>query len=127
ALVRSRAHHMKLALALRSVSLAALALPAAAQTLLQTHTGSVGDEYGHAVLQTADQNGDGYVDVLVGAPGWNSDRGYIRCLSGKYLATGTGSFALWTLYCTANAGARFGSSIAEVGTLTGNSATDYIV
>ena len=67
---------------------------ASAQQLLTTHTGSVGDEYGAAVHQTADQNNDGYVDLLVGAPGWNSDRGYIRCLSGKFLATGAGSAVL---------------------------------
>ncbi|HTF90605.1 MAG TPA: FG-GAP repeat protein, partial [Planctomycetota bacterium] len=100
---------------LRVLPFAVFALPATAQTLLQTYRGSVGDEYGHAVLQTADQNADGYVDLLIGAPGWNGDRGYVRCLSGKFLATGTGSSELWTLFSTANAGARFGSSIAEVG------------
>lgn len=118
---------MHSSLALHFALLAATSAPAAAQQLLQTYTGSVGDEFGAALLQTADQNNDGYVDLLVGAPGWNSSRGYIRCLSGRFMATGAGSAVLWTLYSTANAGARFGSSIVAVATLTGDNAADYVV
>ena len=97
------------------------------QTTLSTYGGSVGDEFGAVVLPTADQNNDGYVDVLIGAPGNNSDRGMIRCLSGRFLATGAGPSVLWDLFPAVNAGARFGSSICEVASLTGNSATDFVV
>ena len=113
--------------ALRFALVSALSLVANGQQLLWTFTGSVGDEYGAAVLHTGDQNNDGYGDVLVGAPGWNGGRGYVRCLSGKFLATGSGTVVLWTLYPSVSAGARFGSSLAEVATLTGNSATDFVV
>jgi hypothetical protein len=97
-----------------SASIALFALAARAQQVVWTFTGSVGDEYGATLLQTADQNGDGYPDVMVGAPGYNGGRGYIRCVSGKFLATGVGSATLWTLYPSVSAGARFGSAIAEV-------------
>jgi hypothetical protein len=110
-----------------SAAIVVLALAANAQHVVWTFTGSVGDEYGAALLQTADQNNDGYPDVIVGAPGWSSGRGYVRALSGKFLATGTGSTTLWTYYhSTTSSGARCGSSLIEVGTLTGNSATDYV-
>jgi hypothetical protein len=104
-----------------------LALVARSQQVVWTFTGSVGDEYGATLLQTADQNSDGYPDVMVGAPGYNSGRGYIRCVSGRFLATGAGSTTLWTLYPAVVAGARFGSAIAEVGQMTGDAAIDYVV
>ena len=102
---------MKLSIPTFVVALFAFGLPARAQQVKWTFTGSVGDEYGAALLQTFDQNGDGYPDILVGAPGYNGGRGYVRCLSGKFLATGLGSSTLWTIYPSVNAGARFGSSI----------------
>jgi len=104
-----------------------VASTASAQHLLSTYTGSVGDEFGAALFQTADQNNDGFVDLLIGAPGNNGGRGYIRCLSGKFIATGVGPVVLWTLFPNVNAGARFGTSIAEVATLTGDAATDFVV
>src|SRR5262249_4469006 len=118
---------MKLSIASFAVSLASLALPARGQQVVWTFTGSVGDLYGWALLQTADQDNDGYPDLLVGAPGNNNNRGYVRCPSGKCLATGRGNTTLWPLYPTAPAGAAFGISIVEVASLTGDSATDYIV
>jgi hypothetical protein len=52
-----------------SLAIATVALVARAQSPIWTFTGSVGDEYGAELLPTADQNGDGYPDVIVGAPG----------------------------------------------------------
>lgn len=109
-----------------SLAIATVALAARAQQPIWTFTGSVGDEYGAALLQTADQNGDGYPDVIVGAPGYNGSQGYVRCLSGKFLATGSGSTTLWTLYDIFPSG-RFGTSIIAVGQVTGDLATDYVV
>jgi hypothetical protein len=112
----------------RFPAVALLAFVAHGQHVVWTFTGSVGDESGAALLATADQNNDGYTDVLVGAPGWNGSRGYVRALSGKFLATGSGSAILWTYFhSVSTTGARAGSSLVEVGTLTGNIATDYVV
>jgi hypothetical protein len=118
---------MNTSLAIRMLSCACLAISAHAQQLLTTFTGSVGDEYGAAIRVVFDQNGDGYQDVVIGAPGYNSDRGYIRCLSGQYLQNGTGPVVLWTLYPGVVPGARFGSQIIEVASLTGSSTRDLLV
>ena len=42
-------------------------------------------------------NGDGFADVLVGAPGFNGGRGAIYCVSGAFLANGAGGQMLWSL------------------------------
>jgi hypothetical protein len=115
---------MRLVSALVVVS---FSLPAGAQTLLKSYTGSGGWKLGAALHLTADQNSDGYPDVLVGAPGTNSGSGAIRCLSGRYLATSTGPAELWSLTPSMPNAAGFGTSIIEVATLTGNSATDFLI
>jgi hypothetical protein len=118
---------MKLSTVLRIGGVATLTLAARAQQLLSTSAGNASDEYGAAEIVIADQNADGFADVLVGAPGFNGGRGYIRCLSGQFLATGVGAAVLWTLAPTVNAGARFGASLAETNSLTGSSAKDFLV
>jgi hypothetical protein len=68
---------------------AALALPAPAQQLVRSVPGpAANDLFGKACITIADQNGDGFKDLLAGAPGFNSQRGAIYCLSGAYLASG---------------------------------------
>jgi hypothetical protein len=111
----------------RILGVAALALAAHAQQLLFSSIGNAGDEFGASVIVTADLNADGFADLLVGAPGFNGGRGYVRAVSGKFLATGAGPATLWTLAPAVNAGARFGTSIAETTSLTGSSAKDYLV
>jgi len=77
------------------------------------------------VLRVSDQNADGYADLLVGAPGIG--QGHVYCLSGAFLAFGTGPQTLWTLAPPGIPGDQFGSSIANVGDLTGDGVEDFVV
>jgi hypothetical protein len=74
------------------------------------------------------QDADTYTDLLVGAP--TSGAGEIHCVSGRWLATGQGAIVLWSVFGSfngLNSGALFGSSIAAVGDLTGDSVPDFVV
>src|SRR5262245_24026704 len=105
-------------------------LPATAQTLMRTVNGVGSDAFGRATVFTADQNNDGFNELLVGSPGANSGTGKITCISGKFLATGSGVSVLWSISPTFNTfptPAAVGSAIAEVGTVVGDSATDFAV
>lgn len=99
-----------------------------AQTLVRSVNGPAAlARFGKACLLIPDQNGDGVKDVLLGAPGFNSGRGAIYCVSGAYLMTGVGASSLWSLAPTANAGDEFGTAIDDVGDVTGDGVRDYAV
>ena len=69
-----------------------LAATSSAQTLVRSINGPAANaQYGKACVRVPDPNVDGYDDLLVGAPGFNSQRAAIYCLSGAYLAFGTGT------------------------------------
>jgi glycosylphosphatidylinositol phospholipase D len=107
---------------------AALALPAKAQQLFRSVPGPAANAlFGKACITVPDQNGDGIKDLLVGAPGFNSGRGAIYCISGAYLAFGTGTQTLWSVQPTANPGDRFGFALANVGDVTGDGVVDFLV
>ncbi len=106
----------------------ALAPLASAQTLIRSVNGpAVNARYGKPCIVVPDQNGDGYKDLLVGAPGFNQDRGAIYCLSGAFLASGVGTQTLWSLAPTANQGDLFGSALACVDDATGDGVDDFLV
>jgi hypothetical protein len=112
----------------RGLAIAASSLPAAAQQLVRWIAGpGAGANYGQTCLAIGDQNGDGFADVLVGAPGFNSQRGAIYCISGKYLALGTGVQTLWSLAPSVNADDRFGAALADVGDVTGDGVADFLI
>jgi hypothetical protein len=115
---------------LRNLLLAGCGLGGAvhAQTLVRSVPGpAAGAQFGKACIAIPDQNGDAVKDLLVGAPEFNGARGAIYCISGRFLATGTGVQTLWSLVPSANAGDRFGTALADVGDVTGDGVHDFLV
>jgi len=76
-----------------------------------TLTGSITSEYGSVVASAGDVNGDGYADVVVGAPngGVAGDAGSAYVYLGG--ATGLAATAATTLVGPADGGAAFGGSV----------------
>jgi len=113
------------------LSLCALCLVAPlarGQTLVRAVNGPAANAmYGKACLVVSDQNADGYKDLVVGSPGYNSQRGAVYCLSGAYIAFGTGTQTLWSVTPAANPGDLFGYAIANVGDNTGDGVDDFLV
>jgi hypothetical protein len=80
------------------VAICVVAAAVPAQTLLRSVNGPASSaQFGKACITVTDQNGDGYKDLIVGAPGFNQGRGAIYCVSGAFLATGAGAQSLWSI------------------------------
>src|SRR5262245_27173424 len=104
-----------------------LALSAGAQSLVRSVNGpAAGAQFGKACIAIADQNGDGFEDLLVGAPAFNQQKGALYCYSGAYLATGTGTQTLWSI-TGGIPGNRFGAAVADVGDIDGDGHGDFLV
>ncbi|MFZ5468751.1 MAG: FG-GAP-like repeat-containing protein [Myxococcota bacterium] len=78
-----------------------------------------------------DVNGDGYADLVVGAPSWD-DSGAGRTDEGRaYLflggATGLATVPAWTADPTDQTGSRFGWAVAGVGDVNGDGFADVLV
>jgi hypothetical protein len=74
--------------------------------------GQTGAEYGAAVASAGDVDGDGYADLVVGAPGWDSDQGRAFVYLGSAIGL---SVAADAELASTQAGARFGASVAPAG------------
>ena len=93
-------------------------------SLLHTFDGEQAfDYFGKAVAGLDDVNGDGFGDVLIGAPG-NSANG--SGAGAAYVYSGANG-ALLNTYRGQAAGDAFGTSLAAAGDLNGDSAGDYLV
>lgn len=79
-----------------------------------------GDEFGASIAPAGDFDDDGRVDVLVGSPGWNSNRGRAVIYSG---ATGA---SLWQANGAA-AETYFGTSVALIGRCDADLEVDFAV
>ncbi len=83
--------------------------------------------FGAAVSTAGDVNGDGYADVIVGAPFYNNgqtDEGAARL----YLGSSTGLDTAYDNHDEGNdAGAQFGKSVGTAGDVNGDGYTDVIV
>ncbi len=117
--------HRSHALLPAAVLLLASLAPAAPaqQDLLTLNGGSFGGQFGYAVANAGDCDGDGRDDVAVGSPFDDTaavDQGRVRCYSG---ATGA---LLWTAVGDA-AGDQLGQSIATVGDVNGDGRSDLVV
>jgi hypothetical protein len=83
--------------------------------------------FGYAVSTAGDVNGDGYADVIVGAPYYDNgevNEGRTWVYHGS--ATGLSTTAAWTAESD-QAQARFGSSVATAGDVNGDGYADVIV
>jgi hypothetical protein len=90
--------------------------------------GCTGDEFGFSLSVAYDLNDDGYDDLIVGAPGNNSDTG------AAYIFFGSDSLSALISVIDANvtmngefAGDRFGYSVNNAGDLNGDGTPDVIV
>ncbi len=85
---------------------------------------SAGDNYGHAVATAGDVDGDGFSDLLVGAP--NEGNGAIHLIHGRPTPFGTvigqGDQAIAT-----TDGAEYGANLGSAGDVDGDGLTDVIV
>ncbi len=81
-------------------------------------------DFGYAVAGAGDVDGDGYDDVVVGAPGWSSDTGRAYVFHGG--ASGVSTTATTTLEGSAT-NEYFGSSVAGAGDVDADGYPDIIV
>gem|GEM_PF-1470534 len=81
-------------------------------------------EFGSSIACAGDVNGDGYSDVILGAPGFNNDSGKVFVYYGS--ASGLSSAAGWTAEGTEE-NARFGSSVTPAGDVNGDGYSDVII
>ncbi|MBE0566633.1 MAG: FG-GAP repeat protein [Krumholzibacteria bacterium] len=91
-------------------------------------TGRADTEYGYSVASAGDFNGDGYSDIIVGAPHYDhpSDReGLVFVYVGS--ATGLQTDAPWWYAQSDQAGAQLGLSVASAGDVNGDGCSDVIV
>ncbi|MDP2323750.1 MAG: FG-GAP-like repeat-containing protein [Gammaproteobacteria bacterium] len=87
----------------------------------------VGAAFGSAVATAGDINGDGYADLLVGAPFHDhedTDEGAAFLYLGD--ATGLSNTPAWTVEGN-QAGARFGAAVATAGDVNGDGFADVII
>ncbi|HMQ68348.1 MAG TPA: integrin alpha, partial [Ignavibacteria bacterium] len=86
-------------------------------------SGSTDSENGFSVSSAGDVNGDGYADVIVGRPGYNSGQGraYIY-YGGAVMNNGVD-----VILTGAAAGDRFGESVSGAGDVNGDGYSDVIV
>jgi hypothetical protein len=86
-------------------------------------SGHDGDDFGWSAGAAGDVNGDGYDDVIVGAPGWEG-QGAAFVYAGS--AGGMVSAPLWNKE-SGQVGSRFGFSVGTAGDVNGDGYADIIV
>jgi hypothetical protein len=80
-------------------------------------------QFGYAVGTAGDVNGDGYADVIVGAPFWNGNGG-----AWVYLGAGGGLHSAPHWYVpSSHSGAQFGYAVGTAGDVNGDGFSDVIV
>ena len=94
--------------------------------MLTASDGMPGDEFGTAVSGVGDVNGDGFDDVIVGAPDEADENGaayvYVGSTDGLLLASETK-----LVEASGRAGERFGGSVSGAGDVNGDGYDDILV
>ncbi len=85
---------------------------------------SANDNFGASVFTAGDVNGDGYSDVIIGAPGADSNSGAAYVFCGG--ADSPGETAGWAKRSN-QANAMFGTSVGSAGDVNGDGYADVIV
>ncbi|MBP9081093.1 MAG: FG-GAP repeat protein [Flavobacteriales bacterium] len=90
---------------------------------------NINDGFGHSVASAGDVDGDGYSDVLVGAPSWpfgveNQWRGRVYLFRGS--ASGLVATAAWTMDGPLLE-SRFGYSLSSAGDVNGDGYSDVVI
>jgi hypothetical protein len=94
--------------------------------------GAAGDWLGWAISGGADVDGDGYEDLLAGAPtadDGGSNSGAVEVVRGSAtaLAGGAGSLSSWATIAGADSNDRLGQSVAGAGDVDGDGNDDLVV
>ena len=79
-------------------------------------------EFGYSVATAGDVNGDGFTDVVIGAPRWTSDQGIVFFFLGS--SSGLNS---WIQAVGSALPRRLGCSVATAGDVNGDGYSDVIV
>jgi hypothetical protein len=90
---------------------------------------NVEDRFGYSVASAGDVNGDGYSDVIIGAPGWpNGVPGAWRGKSYLFLGSASGlpATAAWNKTGPGTE-SRFGFSVSSAGDVNGDGYSDVII
>jgi hypothetical protein len=92
-----------------------------------TLTGGAGSQFGYAVGTAGDVNGDGYSDIVIGAPfadGGGADAGWAFVYHGA--VGGLSSPANWSM-AGATAGSRLGAAVGTAGDANGDGYADLVL
>jgi hypothetical protein len=95
-----------------------------------SNVGQAGAEFGGAVAGAGDVNGDGFGDVLVGAPLWNNLGSTDEGIAYVYLGNSSGLFTTPSTSLTHNTiqnQAFFGSALSTAGDVNGDGYSDIII
>lgn len=81
-------------------------------------------QLGHAVSTAGDVNGDGYADIIVGAPEYSDGDGRVWVFHGS--SEGVENVHTWTK-TSGQSGARYGFSVSTAGDINGDGYADVIL
>jgi len=80
--------------------------------------------FGQAISLAGDVNGDGYSDILIGAPNWSINKGRVYAYYGS--SSGLSATHNWTTFST-QSGEVYGSSASTAGDVNGDGYSDIII